>query len=433
MSDSIFLTNGRGAITGLVAGTSYEGELVIPEYVAGEKITAIGNSAFWMCDKLTSATIPDGVTSIGNSAFYMCDKLTSVTIPDGVTSIGEEAFYYCPGLTSVHIPDSVTSIGAMAFSNCEGLKSITIPNGVTSIEYSTFFYCIGLTSIIIPDNVTSIGEEAFSHCEGLKSITIPNGVTSIEYDTFYACIELTSVNIPNSVTSIGEEAFGNCERLKSVTIPNSVTSIGEDAFSYCSSLTTIYVDDPDNLSAAVSSYDWSETGSSGVIFKKYVEPVDMLITNSTLIDLGDKIRETTGATGTLTPVEMQSELDTFNSEMNGALSAQDDLIAQITAALEGKMVPSGGAEVETCKVTFTCSGLGSFNFGVAYLDKNLTYQEHWEELTSSSPVTIEAVKYSIITHAPYEGYEIIDNVADLNSNNNIMMTYFVTGDATISI
>ena len=45
MSDSIFLTDGNGTLTGLV-DTAYTGELVIPEYVAGERITAIGEYAF---------------------------------------------------------------------------------------------------------------------------------------------------------------------------------------------------------------------------------------------------------------------------------------------------------------------------------------------------------------------------------------------------
>ncbi|MBQ8447326.1 MAG: leucine-rich repeat domain-containing protein, partial [Clostridia bacterium] len=68
-------------ITGMGACT--DTEVVIPEYIDGLEVTAIGNSAFSHCKSLTSITIPEGVTSIGNSAFYNCSSLTSITVSDG--------------------------------------------------------------------------------------------------------------------------------------------------------------------------------------------------------------------------------------------------------------------------------------------------------------------------------------------------------------
>ena len=165
-------------------------------------------------------TIPQGITAIGDSAFFYCDSLTSVSIPDSVTSIGDEVFYSCSSLTSVNIPDSVTSIGDRAFSYCDSLTSVSIPDSVTSIGDEVFYSCSSLTSVNIPDSVTSIGDRAFSYCDSLTSVSIPDSVTAIGNRAFYYCDSLTSVSIPNSVTSIGDYAFGDCSNL-TLTVPRN--------------------------------------------------------------------------------------------------------------------------------------------------------------------------------------------------------------------
>ena len=235
----------------------------IPASVTYESITygvtSVGDGAFFLCQSLTSITIPNSVTSIGNSAFSDCSSLTSVTIPNSVTSIGVAAFYYCSGLTSVTIPNSVTSIENSAFSGCSSLISVTIPNSVTSIENGTFSGCSSLTSVTIPNSVTNIGSYVFSGCSSLTSVTIPNSVTSIGESAFRYCSSLTSpvynahvfaympesysgaYTIPDGIESIAGGAFNNCSGLISVRIPNSITSIGDVAFFGCSGLTSVTI------------------------------------------------------------------------------------------------------------------------------------------------------------------------------------------------
>ena len=114
---------------------SYPAGIDSPTYTIPQGIIAIGNSAFYTCDSLTSITIPDSVAAIGDRAFSSCDSLTSVSIPDSVTSIGDGAFSWCDSLTSVSIPDSVTSIGEEAFSDCPNL-TLTVPRNSYAAEYA---------------------------------------------------------------------------------------------------------------------------------------------------------------------------------------------------------------------------------------------------------------------------------------------------------
>ena len=100
---------------------------------------------------------------------YTGEVPAALVIPNGVTSIGDSTFYMCEKLNNVTIPDSVKSIGEYAFENCS-LTSVTIPDGVTSIEEYTFRSCSRLTSVTIPDNVKSIGNSAFKYCYALTTI-----------------------------------------------------------------------------------------------------------------------------------------------------------------------------------------------------------------------------------------------------------------------
>ncbi|WP_134342136.1 leucine-rich repeat domain-containing protein, partial [Flavobacterium psychrophilum] len=223
---------------------NFTGAAEIPETVAYNSenyiVTAIGESAFFSCQGLTSVNVGNFVRSIGKNAFALCSNLTSITIPNNtVTSIGDAAFERCSGLTTVTIPNSVTTIGKGSFAGCSGLISITIPNSVTSIGDGSFARCSGLTSVTIPNSVTDIENSAFFSCSGLTSVTIPNSVITINRGAFSGCSGLTSVTIPNSVTTIRENAFFNCSGLTSVTIPNSVTTIENAAFYNCKRLTTV--------------------------------------------------------------------------------------------------------------------------------------------------------------------------------------------------
>ena len=217
-----------------------------------DSVTSIGRGAFSQCASLTEILVRpnnskysslEGILFNKDQSTIICypeGKAGAYVIPDRVTSIGDNAFWDCSALTSVTIGNSVTSIGDWAFAGCTSLTSVTIPDSVKSIEFGAFDDCTSLASVTIGDGVTNIGGQAFCGCNALTSVTIGNSVTIIEYGAFYACISLTSVTIPDSVTIIADVAFYHCTSLESVSIPASVTSIGEGAFEFCSALTSIY-------------------------------------------------------------------------------------------------------------------------------------------------------------------------------------------------
>ena len=224
-------------------GNLVTGDLEIPSEVSDGtntyKVTAIGNTGFYMCKELTSVVIPTSVTSINEWAFANCKKLERIDIPSSVTSIAE-AVFVSSGLTSVNIPSSVTSIGEIAFKKCRKLERIDIPSSVTSIDREAFSGS-GLISVTIPSSVTSIGKFAFSDCDKLESVEIPNSVTTIEDGTFRECNSLSSIVIPNSVTTIGSEAFKWCHNLKSITLPASLTKLGDGTFVWADKLRSITI------------------------------------------------------------------------------------------------------------------------------------------------------------------------------------------------
>lgn len=59
-----------------------------------KNITKIENGALAQM-RFTSVTIPNRVTNIGNKAFYYNSQLMEITIPNSITNIGEGAFQGC--------------------------------------------------------------------------------------------------------------------------------------------------------------------------------------------------------------------------------------------------------------------------------------------------------------------------------------------------
>ena len=179
---------------------------------------------------VTEVVLPEGITAIGDHAFQMCDKLRSVTFPESLKSVGDGAFAFCESLRGADLPERVRSIGRDAFYQCSSLRSVTIPQGVKTIEDFTFTYCASLPGVSLPGSLTAIGAYAFSGCSALTGVTIPEGVTSVGEFAFCDCAALAAVTLPESLRTLGGEAFSWCGALRDVTFASPETAVGGLAF-----------------------------------------------------------------------------------------------------------------------------------------------------------------------------------------------------------
>lgn len=201
---------------------SYEGQSPIcylfgghvQEFILGEDVTSIGNSAFYNSN-ITSLYMSDNVTTIGDNAFMGCSQLTSIRLSENLISIGEHAFQICQSLTSIIIPESVRTIPFWAFGWCYNLERVEIhSNEIVSRENNEQYYSLP----------SCFGKQ-------VKEYVIGEKVTGIASFAFFDSNELTTTNIPSNVTCVGDSAYYNCQAIEDVyCYAVQIPETGKDVF-----------------------------------------------------------------------------------------------------------------------------------------------------------------------------------------------------------
>lgn len=203
-----------------------ETEIVVPSIFHGERITAIGETAFRGCEALICVSVEPGIQIIRNGAFAGCKNLKTVTLPDSIIKIGERG----QGKQD-------QQIGAFAETSIE---DIIIPNSVDTIGPAAFAKT-ALHAIVLPNSIREIGRGAFERCKNLEIVKLPEDLIALESYMFRGCSALAEIIFPDKLHYIKTGAFSGLSSVVKMELPYGLLELGASVFSGCKVLTDLYV------------------------------------------------------------------------------------------------------------------------------------------------------------------------------------------------
>lgn len=266
----------------------------VESYSIPKTVEKIGKFAF-ESNQLNEVIFHDKLLTIDDYAFFLCEKLAKADVPNSVEFVGESAFSRCYNLTEAHLPEKLTAISPGLFEYGYKLEKVNMPSTVTSIGKSAFRYCRKMNDLRIPEGLVEIGDEAFDGWE-MTSLVIPNSVTTIGSQAFAGCTELKSLVLGNSVSEIGMHAFYGNRELKEIDIlSEDYNYVSTYVFESCNAVEYVNLPDTDWARKVLISLDseckrryWSyETDENGKVVK-LLEMVTAIDAPNVTMDMKDK-------------------------------------------------------------------------------------------------------------------------------------------------
>ncbi len=248
--------------------------------VIKDKITGIGDEAFYGCSNVRTVTLPDSMARIDADVFTGCTELTDVNchadvdwfegwdafegnevqvhvyakdledwtghggILAPVAFVGDleptgeiydyrkgrcgiDAYYEIDeentltvtgnGLMDGFFSWSWTFKGGQEEISFDGLQKVVIEDGITAIGEGAFFSMSTITEISLPDGLEEIGHNAVIYTRGLQKINLPESLKKLESCAFRYCSSLTTIEIPYGMQEIGESCFNGCTGIDELT------------------------------------------------------------------------------------------------------------------------------------------------------------------------------------------------------------------------
>lgn len=383
-------------------------DLIIPDTINGNTITAIDYAGFENCTTIKSVTLPKTLTHIDQKAFAGCTSLTSINIPSSVKYIGGDeqsenyghgAFEGCTALTDITLGDDVIQIYNNAFHNTgyyndfdnwdndvlyigkHLIKALDLIEGEHKIKEGTvdiaeyaFSFCHSLTSVEIPSSIIEIGERSFFD-SGLESVTFAENakLSTINYGAFEET-NITSITIPDSVTDIGMCVFEDCSDLSCIIFGENskLETIGEYAFSYCA-LSSVSI--PESVTT-IGDFAFENCEFSNITIPKSVK------------ELGVGVF---GGCVNLSEISISSDNKYFRVIEGNLYSRDGKILVQYapgklneTAYISGTVTKIGGGAFSGCQaksieIPYTVTTIGDLAFANC---NNLTHIEIPDSVTS---------------------------------------------------
>ena len=284
-------TASLGTTTSSAIPKSTTGNLIVPDTIAGLKVTEMKRLSFCGCSKITSIQFEDSIKCVEEGIWFQnCYELYNAEFDKIITTnIKNINFQYCSKLSTLENLANwdVSKVNNLefAFQNCQALNNL---NGLENwdvsnvTDFSSMFYqCIKLSDISALQNwntskVTDMSN-MFSQCKtlsslkGLENWDVSN-VTNM-YEMFSSCTSVTDAdvlykwdvsNVKNMEAMFRDNykiteltrinswdtknvenmamMFYNCSKLNKVSLDNwntcKVTTMG-NMFNYCQNLATV--------------------------------------------------------------------------------------------------------------------------------------------------------------------------------------------------
>ena len=159
--------------TGVIEYGGWDRDSVLSVTV-GEGITGLQGNPFSQMPYLENAVLPESLKTMDSALFWQDRNLKNVQLPHNVDSWNTRwAFFGCEKLESAAVPEGVTVLDELFMDGCEALASVTLPSTLTAIGEAAFKDCKPLEEVTVPEGVTSIGRDAFDGCTELHPDAVP--------------------------------------------------------------------------------------------------------------------------------------------------------------------------------------------------------------------------------------------------------------------